>query len=164
MCFLHFAKREGFNSVQSLRSFASHSNSSGNATNIMKSNLLCTHCHKRGHVESTCWTKYPHLKDKSSAETSSNRMDDGSSPSGPTAAGNTESKWQSCVGNQGFTTRKQLPTPRNKTASQNEPTGPFAKGSVQSLQTQVSQRNSGPNSHAPSPMSRTAARHAHSKE
>ena len=25
MCFLHFAKREGFNSVQSLRSFASHS-------------------------------------------------------------------------------------------------------------------------------------------
>src|SRR5437773_4222156 len=35
--------------------------SSGNS----KSNLLCTHCQKKGHVESTCWTKYPHLKDKS---------------------------------------------------------------------------------------------------
>jgi gag-polypeptide of LTR copia-type len=27
-----------------------------------KSNLLCTHCQKKGHVESTCWAKYPHLK------------------------------------------------------------------------------------------------------
>ena len=43
------------------------SNSSGNATNITRSNLLCTHCNKRGHVESTCWAKYPHLKDKPKA-------------------------------------------------------------------------------------------------
>ena len=28
-----------------------------------RSNLLCTHCKKKGHVESTCWEKYPHLKD-----------------------------------------------------------------------------------------------------
>ena len=40
-------------------------NSSGNAANITKSNLFCTACNKRGHVESTCWAKYPHLKDKS---------------------------------------------------------------------------------------------------
>ena len=42
-------------------------NSSLNTTNIMRSNLLCTHCNKRGHVESTCCIKYPHLKDKPKA-------------------------------------------------------------------------------------------------
>jgi len=30
-----------------------------------KSNLLCTHCQKRGHVEATCWIKHPYLKDNS---------------------------------------------------------------------------------------------------
>src|SRR5437667_2051217 len=54
--------------MTALHSQTSHhkaGNSSGNATNITKSNLLCTACNKRGHVESTCWAKYPHLKDKS---------------------------------------------------------------------------------------------------
>ena len=36
-----------------------------------KSSLLCTHCQKKGHVESTCWRKYPHLKDKSTAAAAS---------------------------------------------------------------------------------------------
>jgi transposase InsO family protein len=42
-------------------------NSSVNPTSHTnaKSILLCTHCQKRGHVESTCWAKYPHLKDDS---------------------------------------------------------------------------------------------------
>jgi hypothetical protein len=35
----------------------------GNPASKSKSTLLCTHCQKRGHVESTCWTKHPHLKD-----------------------------------------------------------------------------------------------------
>jgi hypothetical protein len=40
-------------------------NSSANPNSHInaKSILLCTHCQKRGHVESTCWAKYPHLKD-----------------------------------------------------------------------------------------------------
>ncbi|HTS05200.1 MAG TPA: DDE-type integrase/transposase/recombinase, partial [Candidatus Eisenbacteria bacterium] len=38
-------------------------NSSANTTHITRSNLLCTHCNKRGHVESTCWAK----KDKPKA-------------------------------------------------------------------------------------------------
>jgi gag-polypeptide of LTR copia-type/Domain of unknown function (DUF4219) len=42
-------------------------NSSANPNSNInsKSSLLCTHCQKRGHVESTCWAKYPHLKDNS---------------------------------------------------------------------------------------------------
>jgi len=38
-------------------------------TGNSKSNLLCTHCQKKGHVESSCWAKYPHLKDKSKPST-----------------------------------------------------------------------------------------------
>jgi hypothetical protein len=34
----------------------------GNSGTNSRSNLLCTHCQKKGHVESTCWAKYPHLK------------------------------------------------------------------------------------------------------
>lgn len=41
----------------------------GNSSGNSKSNLLCTHCQRKGHVESTCWTKYPHLKDKSKPTT-----------------------------------------------------------------------------------------------
>ncbi|HEU0048972.1 MAG TPA: hypothetical protein VFQ43_15375, partial [Nitrososphaera sp.] len=41
----------------------------GNSNGNSRSNLLCTHCQKKGHVESTCWAKYPHLKDKSSPST-----------------------------------------------------------------------------------------------
>src|SRR5271170_4688994 len=37
----------------------------GNSNGNSKSNLLCTHCQRKGHVEATCWAKYPHLKDKS---------------------------------------------------------------------------------------------------
>jgi gag-polypeptide of LTR copia-type/Domain of unknown function (DUF4219) len=41
-------------------------NSNGNPnSNINSKLLLCTHCQKRGHVESTCWAKPPHLKDNS---------------------------------------------------------------------------------------------------
>ena len=40
-------------------------NSGTNAENGVT--LLCTHCHKRGHVDSTCWDKYPHLKGNSKA-------------------------------------------------------------------------------------------------
>jgi transposase InsO family protein len=41
-------------------------NSNGNPnSNINSKLLLCTHCQKRGHVESTCWAKHPHLKDNS---------------------------------------------------------------------------------------------------
>src|SRR5947199_24324 len=41
----------------------------GNSSGNSKSNLLCTHCQRKGHVESTCWTKYPYLKDKSKPTT-----------------------------------------------------------------------------------------------
>src|SRR2546423_12569551 len=41
----------------------------GNSGTNSRSNLLCTHCQKKGHVESTCWAKYPHLKDKSRPST-----------------------------------------------------------------------------------------------
>jgi len=42
-------------------------NSSANTKSVTRSNLLCTHYHKRGHVESTCWDKYSHLKGNSKA-------------------------------------------------------------------------------------------------
>src|SRR5437667_12595635 len=66
-------KRKGQSNKGGLLMTALHSktsrrkagNSSGNTMNITKSNLFCTACNKRGHVESTCWAKYPHLKDKS---------------------------------------------------------------------------------------------------
>ena len=39
-----------------------------------RSNLLCTHCQKKGHIESSCWAKYPHLKDNSKPATSEARV------------------------------------------------------------------------------------------
>src|SRR5271154_1053750 len=52
------------------RKIGSSENTSGNS----KSTLFCTNCQKKGHVESTCWAKYPYLKDKSKATTSEARV------------------------------------------------------------------------------------------
>src|SRR5271163_846394 len=52
------------------RKIGSSENTSGNS----KSTLFCTNCQKKGHVESTCWAKYPHQKDRSKATTSEARV------------------------------------------------------------------------------------------
>jgi hypothetical protein len=44
-------------------------NPNSNSNVHAKSTLLCTHCQKKGHVEATCWIKYPHLKDGSKPTT-----------------------------------------------------------------------------------------------
>jgi transposase InsO family protein len=53
--------------MSALQAKSSHKSrhKAGNSSSNSKSSLLCTHCQKKGHVESTCWAKYPHLKDGS---------------------------------------------------------------------------------------------------
>src|SRR5271154_5129924 len=54
--------------VTALQAKSSHKGrhkAGGGGNSNGKSNLLCTHCQRKGHVEATCWAKYPHLKDKS---------------------------------------------------------------------------------------------------
>src|ERR1700724_1976054 len=48
-------KSRGHNSGNSSRS-------PGNPTNSTNSGLVCTHCKKPGHVESTCWSLHPELR------------------------------------------------------------------------------------------------------
>ena len=54
--------------VTALQAKSSHKGrhkAGGGGNSNGKSNLLCTNCLRKGHVEATCWAKYPHLKDKS---------------------------------------------------------------------------------------------------